>query len=79
MLLPYFPYSARLILLVTILLGLGLPIFLARTFQLSPLSQFSLPSDMIQENFDPPGDPVPLDTRGAGSRGVIYQPIFPQT
>jgi hypothetical protein len=78
MLLPYFPCSARLLLLLSILFGLGLPILTARTFQLPELSWLSFPGGMIQENFDPPGDPVPLGTRGAGSRGIIYQPIFPQ-
>lgn len=79
MLLPYFPYSARLILLLSVLFGLGLPMVSAQAFQLPHLSQLFLPSNMIQENFDPPGDPVPFDTRGAGSRGIVFQPTIPQT
>lgn len=79
MLLPYFPHSARLILLLSVLFGLGLSILSAQAFQLSYLNRPSLPSDMVQENFDPPGDPVPSGTRGAGSRGIVYQPTFPQT
>lgn len=79
MLLPCFPYSARLILLFSILFGLGLPILSAQAFQLPHLSQLFFPGGMVQENFEPPGAPVPTGTRGAGSRGIVYKPTFPQT
>jgi len=81
MFLPYFPCSARLVLLLSTLfgLGLGLPFVSARAFQLPHLSQISLPVGTLQENFDPPGDPVPSGTRGAGSRGIVHDPTFPQT
>ncbi|NJR38331.1 MAG: hypothetical protein HC781_05130 [Leptolyngbyaceae cyanobacterium CSU_1_4] len=59
-------------------LGLGLPILSARAFQLPHLSQLFSPGGPSQENFNPPGDPVPSGTRGAGSRGIVYQPNFPQ-
>ncbi len=78
MLLPYVPHSARLIIILIILLVLGLPSLSAQAFQLSKLNQFFLPSNSLPENFDPPGDPVPTGTRGAGSRGIVQKPTYPQ-
>ncbi|MBW4517103.1 MAG: hypothetical protein KME11_18005 [Timaviella obliquedivisa GSE-PSE-MK23-08B] len=78
MFLPWFPCSARLILLLSILLGLGLPILSAQAFQLPHFNQLSLPTNVSPHNFDPPGDPVPKGTRGAGSRGIVYKPSFPK-
>lgn len=78
MLLSYSPYSARLIFLFSIVFGLGLPVLSAPALQLPSLSQLSMRGDLLQEDFEPPGEPVPFGTRGAGSRGIVFQPTFPK-
>jgi hypothetical protein len=67
MLLPCFPASSRLVLLVGVLFGFWLP-------HVAVQSHSFLPQTVLQENFDPPGEPTPPDTVGAGSRGVVQTP-----
>jgi hypothetical protein len=64
MFLPCFPVSARFLLIVVILLGCWVP-------NLSVRAQNFLPQVPQQSSFDPPDDPTPPDTVGAGSRGMV--------
>jgi hypothetical protein len=74
MFLPCVPLSVRLI-LIGGLLGLLIPTLSVRAFQQQDSP--AVLNQPAQQSFDPPGDPIPGGTRGAGSRGIVVRPSMP--